>query len=75
MNVTTMEWERIAPLNYNRCTSMNFVYKGKIYIAGGYSTSGQRLESIEVLDPEINIWYCMGIFSNSNPRNRASVSS
>ena len=66
MNTTTLEWEKIAPLNYNRCTSMTFTHKGRIYIAGGYSTESQRLESIEMYEPEHDMWYLLGKFPRSN---------
>ena len=60
MDIETRKWERIASLNYPRCTSMIYAYKGKIYLAGGFYITGKRIRSIEIYDPEVNIWYMSG---------------
>lgn len=60
MNVETLVWERIAPLQESRCTSMIFTHQDKIYLAGGFFTNGQRLRSIECYDPARNVWEMLG---------------
>lgn len=60
MNIDTGRWEQIASLNEPRCTSMVYVFKDKIYVAGGFFTTGKRLKSIEIYDPVSDIWYLCG---------------
>ena len=62
MNVETREWTKIASLNYPRCTSMIFVIKNQIYIAGGFFTNGKRVDSIEMYHEEKNVWMMLGKF-------------
>jgi Kelch motif len=47
-------------MNYPRCTSMTYVIKGKIYVAGGFYITGKRLKSIEIYDPTLDIWFLSG---------------
>lgn len=61
LNLKTMKWQQIKSLNYRRCTGMIYTHKDQIYIAGGYSPEGQRLDSIEVYEPSDDLWYCLGM--------------
>ena len=63
LNLKSMEWEMIPSLNFPRCTSMGYTHKGQIFIAGGYSPGGKRLESIEVFCTKNHTWFCLGTFN------------
>lgn len=60
MDLKTMKWKKIAPLNEPRCTSMHFIHKEKIYVAGGFFTNGERLKTIECYDDAHDVWYLLG---------------
>jgi len=60
MDVNTLEWSKIASLNYPRCTSMTFIIKGMVYVAGGFFTNGKRVDTIEVYDEPKNQWLMLG---------------
>lgn len=62
MDVKTLTWQKIASLNEARCTSMLFVHRDKLYIAGGFYTNGERLRSFETYDPEKDVWLMLGNF-------------
>ena len=61
MDINTLEWTKIASLNYPRCTSMTFVMNDKVYVAGGFYTNGKRVDSIECYDPKFNHWLMLGL--------------
>lgn len=61
MDVNTLEWTKIASLNYPRCTSMTFIINTKVYVAGGFFTNGRRVDSIEVYDDVKNNWMMLGL--------------
>uniref|UniRef100_UPI003590228B kelch-like protein 24 n=1 Tax=Myxine glutinosa TaxID=7769 RepID=UPI003590228B len=48
-------WMRAAPLITGRWRHKMAVLHGKVYAVGGYDGS-QRLNSVEIYDPEMNIW-------------------
>jgi len=61
MDTNTLQWTKIAPMNENRCSAMAYVYKEKLYVAGGFSYSQYRCESIEVYNDEENYWLMYGL--------------
>lgn len=61
MDLKTLKWKKIAPLNEPRCTSMHFVHNNKIYVAGGFFTNGERLKTFESYDPDLDVWYLLGM--------------
>lgn len=60
MDLKTNKWETIPSMNYPRCTTMTFVHDEKIYVAGGFFTTGKRISSIEIYSPKDEIWYLCG---------------
>ena len=61
MDVNTLQWTKIAPMGQNRCSSMAYVYKEKLYVAGGFSYTQYRCTSIEVYNDEQNYWLGYGL--------------
>ena len=55
-NLLTGEWQKIAALNYPRCSAMSFLLKGKILLIGGYKGNGERHNTFEVYDDSRNAW-------------------
>ena len=71
MDVKTLKWKKIAPMNEPRCTSMHIIHNERIFVAGGFFTNGERLKTFETYDPEKDVWYMLGTLyvikaSNSN---------
>ena len=60
-NLTMDTWERVPSLNIKRCTTNAFIYKERIYVAGGFLATGKRANSIEVLNEKKNRWELLGI--------------
>lgn len=54
-NLTTDKWQMIAPMNIQRCTSNSTVYKGKVYVFGGYNGVG-RVREIERYNDLTDQW-------------------
>jgi hypothetical protein len=44
----TGEWTDIAPMNKNRCTCSLFIYRGYIYVIGGYTGEYQRSRKVTI---------------------------
>lgn len=61
MDVKTLKWKKIAPMNEPRCTSMHFIHNDRIFVAGGFFTNGERLKTFETYDPDKDVWYILGI--------------
>ena len=57
----TEEWESLPPLNVKRCTSHAFTIRGKVFVAGGYNTAKNRIDSIEVFNEARYRWELFGI--------------
>lgn len=55
-DITTGQWEQIAPLNHARCSAMAFQLKNKLYVLGGYKGEKERWVTSEVYNPEKNVW-------------------
>jgi len=49
-------WNDVAPLITPRKHHMAAVYKGKIYVFGGVTSSGTFTTSVEIYDPITNTW-------------------
>lgn len=49
-------WEPIADMNIQRCTSSGFLYKGEIWVFGGYTGRFRRSRKIERYDEINNKW-------------------
>ncbi len=43
-------WIPLPMLNENRCTTNIWTHNGRIYVAGGYTPSGNRTNTIEILN-------------------------
>ncbi|MNR83062.1 N-acetylneuraminate epimerase [compost metagenome] len=46
----------LAPLNVPRHSFGTAVLDGKLYVAGGYDSAGNALDSVEAYDPKANRW-------------------
>lgn len=55
------KWEHVGSLNVARCTGNSFVYKNSIYIAGGFTPTSKRTNTIEVYRENTNTWEMLGI--------------
>lgn len=60
-NLETLQWEELPSLNVKRCTSNAFVVNNRVFVAGGYHSSKNRTETIEVFNEEKFRWECFGI--------------
>lgn len=49
-------WERLAPLSEARQEVGAAIIAGKIYVVGGFGSSGATLSTAEVYDPSTNRW-------------------
>ena len=56
MNLDSGEWEDIADMNVNRCTSSLFIYMDQIWVIGGYSGKFKRSRKIEKYNEYENRW-------------------
>jgi N-acetylneuraminic acid mutarotase len=59
-DVDLNEWNKCALMNVARCKFGVSVINGRIYVTGGQDINGNSLSSIEMYDPELNIWTSMG---------------
>ncbi|XP_077292018.1 kelch-like protein 6 [Arctopsyche grandis] len=55
-NIIENSWKIVASMKKYRHRHASVVYKGKIYVFGGYSDSYSTLSSVEVYDPNANQW-------------------
>jgi N-acetylneuraminic acid mutarotase len=52
----TQEWKPIAPMFERRCSSIAFVYKGEIWLLGGYTDKNVRSPIVEKYNPATDTW-------------------
>ena len=50
------QWTYVSPMNIARENASVVTHDGLLYAIGGYGTSDERLQSVEVFNPETNIW-------------------
>jgi len=48
-NYFTNSWTEIAPMNKTRCTCSVFIYRGYIYVIGGYTGEFQRSKKVTLI--------------------------
>lgn len=60
-NVKTGGWSNIASLNYSRFRASAFVWKNKLYVAGGILSNEFKTDTIEVYEEHKDIWYGFGV--------------
>lgn len=51
-NLVTEKWENIGHLSIPRCTSNTFVYRDRLFVAGGF-TPDNRTDTIEIFIEDI----------------------
>ena len=55
-NLQTYKWQELPHLSVKRCTANVYSMQNKVFIAGGYSDSGDRTDTIEFLNEESFCW-------------------
>lgn len=60
-SVAERKWRKIAPMSVPRSTGFAIVFKGKIYVFGGYSGKSKRSKKIEAYSPEKDFWEVLNV--------------
>lgn len=61
-SIITKTWHNISPLNKARCQASSYVFRDKLYIAGGLLTKGTASKTIEVYNESKKRWEILGTF-------------
>ncbi|EGR31395.1 kelch motif family protein, putative [Ichthyophthirius multifiliis] len=63
-NIKEKKWEKMASLNYKRCSSSAFEVQSRLYVTGGYSGDQKRECKFEFYNEQADFWELMAVQLN-----------